>query len=626
MYRGADPGPAQGPAGTRYGERVSRPAYHVDVATSAIPAWIAQPPGGIQTAGFPPHSKFAAAWANWLFNYLGGWVRELDQSCLRAIDYTSDLTPQLLKGSGGGFALPTGSGLIELAATAGGAYLIDGRRVDLSLAGLTEKYPTGWTLPNNSTVYAHAREEIDAGGSSTGEVLVSTNAVEAGYERIWTGTTDGTNLVSQTSTANDALQWTMPVDFFVPLTITDTADETAFTITASSTFAPAMIVTSTQGGAAIQAEIGNSSGTGFSASVNNATGTGYSATLNSSPAGAAGFRATVFGNAAACDGVAVVHPGTGHGMRIDHTGFGACVWATASGQGLAGRFSSTSTAASAVTITGGTGQALLATGSGSGAGVLARSGTTSGADALVATTQNADGIAVSAVTLAGASSTARAVKAIASGSAIAGEFIAPGNYALKLQGDTTSPQYGEIYFAGQNADPTQVFDGAMMWHSTQRQLKVSDASDMTFRGVHTSIGGYTHGHETQGIVVANSNPGWALAATAAATASNAPKMSGRKVLLRFTCDVRNLLGGSVNTLNVRLKDNGTVIVTRAGTGIANDAGYFLSNTTTNWQRSVVLVFEYTVTAGDHTFTAEVGTGTGDSMYVRDASLTVDGLY
>ena len=163
-----------------------------------------QPPGGIQTAGFPAHSKFASAWANWLFNFLGGWTRELDQSCLRAIDVvTSNATALLLKGSGSGFALEENAGLSNLGLTSGGEYVILGRRVDLEETGVAAKYPTGWTLPNNSTVYGHARQETSAGGSSTGELLLSTNATEPGYLPIWRGETDGTDLTSQTSLADD---------------------------------------------------------------------------------------------------------------------------------------------------------------------------------------------------------------------------------------------------------------------------------------------------------------------------------------------------------------------------------------------------------------------------------------
>ena len=120
---------------------MSRPGYHVDVATTALPAAIAQPPGGIQTAGFPAHSKFASAWANWLFNFLGAWTRELDQSCLRAIDMLSTTSPQIMNGDVG-ILLPIGSGLLNLVAENGGVYVLFGRRVDLSLAGILDKYPT----------------------------------------------------------------------------------------------------------------------------------------------------------------------------------------------------------------------------------------------------------------------------------------------------------------------------------------------------------------------------------------------------------------------------------------------------------------------------------------------------
>lgn len=613
---------------------MTRPDYHVDVATTALPAQIAQPPGGIQTAGFPPHSKFASAWANWLFNYCGAWSRELDQSRLAAVDVLTDLQPQLLQGSGGGFALPTGSGLLNLLPTDGGAYVVLGRRVSITAAELTAKYPTGWTLPNGSTVYAHLREETSAGGSSTGDLLISTNAVEPGYEQIWTGTTDATDLVSQATTAQTALQWTAPIDMSKRLSITDSTNETAFEVFASNTFVPGVYVHSTLGGTAIQADIGASSGTGFATSVEAAAGIAYSAVLTDSLTNGAGYSALLFGAGNDAEGVTVQHAGTGQGVRVVHTGTGNALYSEAQSTGLAAQFVGGSNA-SAVTVTGGATQALNATGSGSGAGIRAASGATAGANALNAVTSNTSGFAVNASTIGGALSTARAVKATANGSAIAGEFISADNYALTVQGDTSSPQFGEMHFAGQNADPVQVFDGAMMWHTVQRQLKLSDANDGTFRGVWTSIGGHTHGQSITSFASTSGGVTWVNAGTVALTGSNGPKQANRVLEVQWRAEVQSLVAVA-NTLNVRLRDPASVVdigfgpgvlVARTGTGSGNSAGFLLPDPSTSWQRNVELSTRYTIpAAGDRTIVAEIQTATASNIRVRDAVLTCDGLH
>ena len=237
-----------------------------------------------------------------------------------------------------------------------------------------------------------------------------------------------------------------------------------------------------------------------------------------------------------------------------------------------------------------------------------------------------EGFALQATTGSGATSAARAVRATATNSGSAIEASATGGYALIVSGDTTAPAFGEIHFTGQNADPTDVVDGSMQWNTTERQFKVSDATDIAWRGVWTSLGGFTHGHETTVTQSAIGNPVWNVAATAVCDGSNAPKVSGRQVILRFACEVRNNAAGVQNTLNVRLKSNGSVIVTRAGTGTGATAGYFLNGVSTDWQRSVVLVYAHTLSSGDHTFTAEIQSALGNTLIVRDASLTVDGLY
>lgn len=596
---------------------MTRPAYHVDVATAAAPIDIVQPPSGIQTTGFPAHSKFASAWANWLFYYNGQWARELDYSRLGAVDFLSAAVPQLMKGGGDGFSLSTGSGLTGLIPDAGGVYVILGRRVDLTDAALAVKYPTGFTLPANSVVYAHAREETNYGGASAGEILISTNASEVGYQAIWTGTTDATDLVSQTQLALEAFSIVQPFEMSTHLYIDNPEDEIALFVVGANTTLPTVFVQCTTGAACVQADIGNSAGFGFTSSSGNGDGTCFYAALSAGAnPNASGFYVTA--DAAS----------TGAPIRVTNASAVTGMLVAASGNGSAATFQSTGSASSAVSMSGGATQTLNLAGSGAGMALRAFGGSTAGADAISASTSNTSGSVYVASMPPAGTSAARCYEGTATGSGVAAEFIAANGYPLRLQATGSAP---ELKFSGRSTDSTDVFDGSVLWNNVERQLKVSDASDAAYRGIWTSLGGRAHGFDCNNTATTAGGVAWVAAATAVLEDSNAPKEAGRTAILRFTCNARSVIGGAANMLHVRLRrvtPSATTLVTRAGDtpGGAND-GYYMPDTSTRWQRDVSLVFQTTITgSGDHTYVAEIQTGTANNIQVRDAALVVDGLY
>ena len=609
---------------------MTRPAHHVDVATSAQPAAIAQPPGGIQTAGFPAHSKFASAWANWLFNRLGDWGRELDQSALRAQDCLSIATPQLLKNSGGGFALPIGGGLANLAPDDGGAYVLFGRRVDLSRAALAEKYPTGWTLPSNTTVYAHAREETNFGGSSTGEILISTNTSEVGYQLIWAGTTDAVNLASQNTLASTSAQWVLPIDLAGPLelsgplTINDDEDETALTVSAAAATAPAARIACSAGGTLLALDMSNAAAIGVDAPVGSGAGIGFRAALTGSAAGSRGLEVTCNSGTA------------GQGVRVAHAGSGIAGVFIASGSGSALFVNAGSTAATGSTFTGGAStcvdvvaganaSALVVTGSGSGTAVDVTGGSSAGATTLRATGNNNTGKAIVAALPNTATSAARGFYATVTGAAIAAEFVATGSgNALSLTGNTTS---APLRVTGATW-PSDTFAGQLAFHATSALWGVSDPSDLAYRGVHASIGGYCYGLATGGTNGDNVGS-WVQAQAVTLADGDAPRVAGRRVNVKIKFTVRSQ-GGTAITASYRLRDTtaGTTLYTRDGTGTLPTAGVRLSAATQDWQTCVVMDHSYTLpTAGTRTFVLEVRrSGGADGIIVKDASIEVTGEF
>lgn len=636
---------------------MSRPGYHVDVATTAIPAAIAQPPGGIQTAGFPAHSKFASAWANWLFNFLGAWTRELDQSCLRAIDMLSTTSPQIMNGDVG-ILLPIGSGLLNLVAENGGVYVLFGRRVDLSLAGILDKYPTGWTLPNNSTVYAHAREETAAGGSSTGELLFSTNASEAGYQAIWTGTTDATDLTSQANLAETSAQWTLPVDFTGPITITDANDETALVITTSNTLAPGVSIDATAGGGTGLQVFGGPASSGVEASLTGGAGQTFNATIFSGVANSAGFRASLDG---ASDG---------WGLDVAHAGAGYCARLVATGS--AGGLSVATVSGTGIAVTGGASSGITVTPAATGYGMRVNAGANNGMHGMTVDVPNGNtaGSAIVASTGNAAGTGGRAVEATAYASGIAiegtavnnnaGKFTttgattgvsitaangvgldvsstgtgANGNYAASFSGDATSPVKGVIYMTPQNADPSGGGVSGAVGMSTAKGMTLGNFADGTWRSVWHSEHGYAcafaslYGYGALGLTIPNATF-TAVAVIATANSGDQIKVASSTILLRLSFSMKsNSVAESF--MSIRVEDTtagGTTVWTRAGTGSADTAGYVVpANTATAfWVPGPTIEFAVVVPlTGTRSYTVKMAAPTVVPFRIRDLTVAFVG--
>lgn len=627
---------------------MTRPAHHVDVATSALPAAIAQPPGGIQTAGFPAHSKFASAWANWLFNHLGDWNRELDQSALRAQDCLSIATPQLLKNSGGGFALPLGEGLANLQPDDGGAYVLLGRRVDLSRAALAEKYPTGWTLPSNTTVYAHAREETDFGGSSTGEILISTNTSEVGYQLIWAGTTDGTNLASQNTLAATSAQWILPLDLTGPLelsgpmTIDDDEDETAFAVSSAAATTAAARITCSAGGTLLALAMGNAAAIGVDAPVGSGAGVGFRSVLTNAAASARGLEVTC-NSGTAGQGVRVAHGGSGIAVAIVGSGSGSSLFVNAGSSAATGsQFTGGTSTCVDVTATGNA-SALVVSGSGSGTAVDVTGGSTAGTTTLRATGNNNTGKAIVAALPNTATSAARGVYSSVGGSAVAAEFIAAANHALVVTGDTTSPTYGAVKVVGSNARPTDQTAGQLTHLTTEAQFAVSAPEDsgeagpgVGWRGLWSSTGGFALGYyvksPSQAIVT---GAGYQLVASMVSQAGNAPKLAGRKAVMRLSLCTRTDAPTNVEMLlNVKIIDvtnGGATVFVREGdiSGTGTTGGYYIPAYPKFRFLAATLNLDFEVTipaAGNRTWSIYLeAIGGATQITVRDVALSFVGL-
>lgn len=605
---------------------MSRPLFHVDVATTALPQDIAQPPGGIQTMGFPAHSKFAHEWANWLFNFNGNWNRELDQSCTRSVDFLSVAMPQRMANSGSGFTLPLNAGLTGLAATGGAVYVIFGRRVSITASELNAKYTTGFDLPVNTVVYAHLREETNFGGSSVGEVLISANANEAGYQRIWGGQTNATDLVSQVPMAAPAFYWVQPIHLAAQLEIDDPNDETALLVTGNGATDAVITATSNGGAPAFEAFPTTLNGVGYTCTLGVTAFTGFKSNMIAAPSGAIGFH--VVGDAAT----------TGPGIRVDYASTDVAAPAfviAATGSGPAANISST--AVSTLLVTGGTGQSVSTFGSGSGAGLRSLSGLTSGANSINAVMGNTTGFGVYSQTSGSATNASRAVRAQAFNQGIAVDATAVSNDAVLA---TVSGSSGSsVHIIGRASDSTSTSGGRIDYNTTTNTYTLSDPTGAEQRDAWSSRGGCTVGFGSAGVVLSNNNNAvYTTAATLALTNANAPRRAGRTILLRFSFSVRSP-GGLANILDVRIRDttDNVTILANVGAGTASNAGYLIPAikwdagtgvpaSTQEWGLPQFVEVSYTVpAAGDRTFVAEFKTNTANSIAMRNPLLVPFGL-
>lgn len=350
----------------------------------------------------------------------------------------------------------------------------------------------------------------------------------------------------------------------------------------------------------------------------------------------------------------------GPGFYADHSGTGEGVLVVHTGAGTAGLFSNSSTglaldvvgsdAIQASNFQGGVGQAgvvavsgvnattaIGALGDGTAMGVDAVGGS-GGAAATGArgTAAHADAAGVVGRSAAAASTSGRGVYAEGRGSGAALEAVASANYAAILQGDTTSPVFPAMLMVGTNARPSDVTAGGVSYNSTEDQIVTASALDTNYRGIWTTTGGkataYTaSANAAQNMAATIGSAAWVTAATCSSALGNAPKVAGREAILRFRCEARNAGVFANNVLNVRLYDvtAGAVMSgsARFGFGNGDTAGFTLADSGTDWQRSIVYDFRFTMpAAGQRTWRVEIRAEYSTGIVLRDCSLTLEGLF
>jgi hypothetical protein len=410
------------------------------------------------------------------------------------------------------------------------------------------------------------------------------------------------------------------------LSVIDAIDETAVTITSSSTFSPAVQVTCSTGATVMSVNMGTASVVGLSCDVTTGAGTGFRSDLTNSPSSARGFYARLASAAAGSFGIDVSADGgtAGGGIRVRHAGVNYAIEAISTGALAA--FNATATAASTTVafIAGGLTRALSVT-----------SGTTAGADAIHATTINDSGFGMRAYVPVTATSAARGFYTSVGGSAIGAEFVSAANHALKVTGDTATPTYGPLLITECDAIPSSPLPNQIaivrQTFGVATQTMESCLEDVTWRGFLSTIGGsaLAQAYDATG-TFSNAIGTWATALAFTATGGNAPKTAGRQVLVRINLSARSNTAATNATLGLRIIDitaGGGVVWTRSGIGSAAGSGWFIEGmAAVSWAIPITIIVPLTVTvAGTYQWRLEFQTAGPAGITIRDISIDFLGM-
>jgi len=406
----------------------------------------------------------------------------------------------------------------------------------------------------------------------------------------------------------------------VGATFVDAVDETVLDITAANTLAPAVFVTSAA--TSFQANMANNAGTGFSAPVGTGAGVGFSSTLSGTAAGGTGASISA-DNTSAGDGIAVDHAGSGTGIKSTATGTGISLDVIGSALALYG-----------ARFVGGGFTSLLAEGVGAALGAIIQSSTTAASIALAATLRNNTGAAITVSTPGGSTTAARGILSSVSGLAAAAELISAGYHGAIITGDLTTPTYGALKIEEQDTIPSSFLPNQLARvrpaFGVATHLMESCLEDAGWRGFLTTTGGgaVVLG-EFAGPTFHNSYGTYTNLVTFTAVNGNAPKRSGRKIVLRINISARSGSPSTETVLNLRIYDNTAMgyVWTRAGVGTGGGAGYrIVGNSDGGWPQPMTIFVPLTIPAvGNRSWTLEFGNAAGAAVYVRDVVVEALGL-
>jgi hypothetical protein len=581
---------------------VARPSYFPQVAISPLGNY-AQPASGVRLNGWGIGAIYSSANANWLHKSWSDWVRYHDERALTGPDALDATVVQRVSSSALNYT--TGAGLGPLTPITGGVYIVGGVRVDMTDAPTVFAGVLGQTFAPSTTNYVHIKPMPDLSGSvassTCGEILVSTNATEAGYGRVLDVVTDGSDVLTAIESANvvEGYVWGITQTF-------DTVNAgTLFFDRASGLGAAGSTTLSLVPGSATDQCLVATGATSVNVIEGVCSSTGAAIKGRNSSSGDAGY---------------FQQTGSGLGLRIT----------TAAGSGVALDITGNSSA-DAVDIAAGAGRVALDAQGGSGASIPAVRGTGGSATAWGGHFRTSTGASAGGVGLVGEGR----------GTATVGlHGLSDNGYGLVMESDSSSPTYPAGRIVPQDADPSSgTLDGSLIWRSGTGMKQIRHCvAGSSYRSLLSFGPGSALYIATVSNAVTSDNVGTSYVSVLTLQARDADgngfygASAGYYVLIEVEMDVRANTAATA-ILDVKLTDEtngGATILERTAGTTALGAGYHLLVASTSWQRTVCLSTMYSP-ANDGDFTVGVnirkgGGGAANGIHVRDVKCRIVGTF
>lgn len=590
---------------------------------------------GYNDGQIPPAKKY-----NHTMQRHAGWIAHLDAVAMRSDQLCGDTSVSRL--SQYGFRFLTGAGLSQ-SVPDNSTYIIDGFIVDLALTRLGIEGYTPFLF--TASKWTHWYISKDGVSFSVVNIGVAASPPGGSYHlgTVVTNGTDVTSWVAGNSIFNDrtvnfapnvsvagtfTVESTMEVNdsavFNGDVTVNNTTTFNGVSEWSVNSVAPAMIISNAGTGGGI---IYTSNSNGPQPMVDLTKGAGSDGTVLKLTAGTGAPSRALWIVGGDGDTAAYIEAGAGqYGLEVQGaaTGTYAARFKGGMGQTYVAYFE-----AGAGGVGGDAGGALF-TGVGLGSGIGVSGGTSAGAYAgqFLARNSTAQG-AVFAQTHTTATTASRAGYFQGRDSAAGLEAVSAGYYPLILTPDTTSPTYGHILAAAQDAAPTQPSSGSMAYVAGAiNGWGQGNATDGAFRWFWSSKGGYVYGASYNQNAQSTSNVNYTTVATVSLSGANAPKVSGELIRARATIRFRCNTAGTPTGVDVRIRDttSGVDVIEYATAGFATTSGFYLAAVTVNWETSTVTIEkDYTLPAsGNRTFTLDIRRQ-GAITVTGQGSLVVQGV-
>lgn len=414
------------------------------------------------------------------------------------------------------------------------------------------------------------------------------------------------------------------------LTVDDSADETALVVFGSGATTAAATIENSGGGGGVSVDIGSAAATAYHSAL-----TGDNLGLELTMADDSVAIAITADGTATSTAVTILQGGAGRGIEVVGGSGNTAIEATAGAGQIAVDAIANATSVHAIRGLGGLLRAVYGVGLGAGLGGEFLGGTTA-PTGMRSTGGSATAYGVHGRTDAAGGASSAGVYGEGRGAAAVGVLAeSPAGRALVVMGDTTNPAYAAMRIVPQDNDPSAgVFDGEVYWSANHKTLRTCVAG-YGFRSMPTMGPGSafilnaTQPHDDEQPTGGSFNPASPFLTVMCDTANGTGFYggSGAEMVITFTGDIR--LGTNVaDYFEVQFYDftNGAPIATWEGSGNLPANGFYQTDTSLNYSRSITASCRYSPGSDGDVEIRVLIAHAGSTQYIRNGCVTVMGTF